>query len=811
MLAETDLPTYKRLGNEGKTGISGLGELVKKMFLELDILHIIYLCAGLIIGRASLSNELLPFGLSFLGLAIYQKIYKKEKWSRIVLFILSVYIGYYTILGWSWLLGKYLLSSLLFSLSAVYLLGNQPKVSKVKFAALNGGVLLGLEIINLFLSSNTLYNNLTYLLGAILVGILTLILIKGLSPLFWNESKQNLKEINILALLITFSTIIIGLPNISIGVINLSRTFSNLVILMIALSGGSSVATIVGVVIGVFYSISNLYIIELTGLYALTGLISGNFKKEGKAGVVTGFILTVLLYTIFLIDINSINSIIAESLLAGGILFLIPKRFICLLEDWIPGVANYNDMSYEQEVKQKVMGRINEISDVFKELSNNFEKINASNSSQDNNLEELLSIITNQICVKCEYYNICWEQDFFKTYQRAIEVLSIAEKQGRILPERVNKVMQQDCKSPIKFSETVNRFLERYETNNFWQQKLTDSKEVIGNQLLGVSQLLEEMAVSLEVDTKFDNNLEEVIQSQLESRGIFIKKVAIDGTKDDMQISLNKSACSGEQECIKQVIPVLNQALDQSLKIGWSRCGGSLGEESCSLEIVPDNSYWVETGVAQVSPNHKEVSGDDYKVVDIDNKEIVSIISDGMGSGKRAALESQTTVKLLEKLISVGFDKKLAIKIVNSTLLLRSTEEVFATVDINAIDCYTGQAEFIKVGSVPTFIKRNDRRVDIIKNSSLPIGIIDNIDIDLIQSLQLTPGDMIVMVTDGVLDSHGDGIKQEEWMMRLLRNNLINDPQSLAEYILQQAVEAKPKISDDMTVLVTKLNGYQNK
>jgi len=810
MLVETDLPIYKRLKENDKTKLEVISQLVKEIVLEFDLLHLVYVCLGVVIGRASLSANLLPFGLAFLGVSVYQKLYKSEGISRVVFFIISIYIGYYTALGWSWLFAKYLLAGILFSLASLVFLYGKQRVSKIHFAMLNAGVLLVIEVINIFLASKHLYYNLTLLLGVVLVGVLTLVLLEGLSPLLGAEKREELEEINILALLITLASLSIGFPNVNIGVVNLSRVFSDLMIMLVAINGGGTVATVVGVVIGLFYSISNLYVIEVTGLYALAGLISGNFKREGKLGVIIGFSLTILLYTIFLIELNSINAVIGEALLAGGILVLLPDKIIESLGRWIPGSKAYSMESQQEELQNKIVNRVNEISDVFIELANTFQQVSRANPNQSDNVEELLSIITNQVCVECEYYSLCWEQEFFKTYQRSVEVLSVAENQGGISSKVLSQVMHGECRMSVEFSETANRLLEKYETNNFWQKKLKDSKEVIGNQLLGVSQLLEAAASDLAVDIRFDNNLEKVIQSELELYGIFTKKVSTHNIENEMRISLTKESCAGNQECKQEIIPILNQALDQKFQVSWNKCGGHLGKQYCSLEITPTTTYRVETGVAQVSPGQKEISGDNYKVIDADDEETISILSDGMGRGERAALESQTTVDLLEKLITAGFDKKLAIKTVNSALLLRSAEEVFATVDISAINCYTGQTEFIKVGSAPTFIKRDSRKIDLVKSTSLPIGIMDNIDIELTQQMQISPGDMIIMVTDGILDSQEDEIKQEEWMMRLLRNNLINDPQSLADYILEQAIEAKQEISDDMTVVVTKLNSYRS-
>lgn len=54
---------------------------------------------------------------------------------------------------------------------------------------------------------------------------------------------------------------------------------------------------------------------------------------------------------------------------------------------------------------------------------------------------------------------------------------------------------------------------------------------------------------------------------------------------------------------------------------------------------------------------------------------------------------------------------------INSLLLLRSTEESFVTIDIAVINTYSGEVEFLKIGSAPSFIKRV-REVATIKSTS---------------------------------------------------------------------------------------------
>ena len=128
-----------------------------------------------------------------------------------------------------------------------------------------------------------------------------------------------------------------------------------------------------------------------------------------------------------------------------------------------------------------------------------------------------------------------------------------------------------------------------------------------------------------------------------------------------------------------------------------------------------------------------------------------------MGNGERANSESKAALEILQQLLKSGMDEKLAIKSVNSVLLLRSPDEMFATIDMALIDLYNANTTFMKIGSTPSFIKREKEVIPIAANN-LPVGILQEIEVDLV-GLQLKPGDTLIMMTDGIYDAPGPAVK----------------------------------------------------
>ena len=179
-----------------------------------------------------------------------------------------------------------------------------------------------------------------------------------------------------------------------------------------------------------------------------------------------------------------------------------------------------------------------------------------------------------------------------------------------------------------------------------------------------------------------------------------------------------------------------------------------------------------------------------------------------MGNGEHAKRESKAAIDLLRKLLKAGFDEKLAIRTVNSTLLLRSTEEMFTTLDMALIDLFTANTEFLKIGSAPSFIKRGTL-VQTITGSNVPIGILQDIEVQSIEE-QLRDGDILIMMSDGVYDAPRQLHEKEEWLKKQIEKLETTVPQEIADTLLEMAVRTNQgEILDDMTVVVAKISSEE--
>lgn len=169
-----------------------------------------------------------------------------------------------------------------------------------------------------------------------------------------------------------------------------------------------------------------------------------------------------------------------------------------------------------------------------------------------------------------------------------------------------------------------------------------------------------------------------------------------------------------------------------------------------------------------------------------------------MGSGPKAAAESQTAVRLVERLLAAGLGQDVVLQTLNSVLALRSTEECFATLDLALLDPYTASAEFVKVGSCPTFLRRG-RTVTVINPGSPPLGILPVVAPAVIRK-KLRSKDMLVMISDGVLEYRGERAAGIDWILNYIKRST-EDPEDLALSILDLAQRRAGGVRDDMTAL----------
>jgi len=208
-----------------------------------------------------------------------------------------------------------------------------------------------------------------------------------------------------------------------------------------------------------------------------------------------------------------------------------------------------------------------------------------------------------------------------------------------------------------------------------------------------------------------------------------------------------------------------------------------------------------EISIARKAKTGSIICGDSVLHKETGQQKLVLILSDGMGTGPSAALESKATVALLEQLLDNGFEPELAVEVASTFVRLKFPEDTFATVDMALVDLATGEGEFIKRSAAPTFIKRNGE-VLVLTASSLPIGIVGQSEADKTRKL-LKPGDVLLMVSDGAMQ-WVRGTKKDEPFANYMARLKVQHAGEISGRLLDKVLEAGKDTTDDVTIVVVR-------
>ncbi len=274
-----------------------------------------------------------------------------------------------------------------------------------------------------------------------------------------------------------------------------------------------------------------------------------------------------------------------------------------------------------------------------------------------------------------------------------------------------------------------------------------------------------------------------------------------DRIKQGTEVIITMKSCNGNHMCREKVIPLVSKVLHKPMKKvgGKYACYAGAGGK-CILRLIEENKYRLTVATAACPKQEGGISGDSASFLETASGISVIALSDGMGSGIVAREESKSTIELLEQFIEAGFEKELAINMINSVLLLRSAQEKFATLDICTVNLYTAKAEFMKMGAAAAYILR-DGKIMAIRSETLPIGILQHISMEK-NDMVLKHNDMVLLMTDGVMEAVTEEQEDVVWLTSLFETFYSSNPQDVADYILQEAQKkVKENKKDDMTVI----------
>lgn len=675
-----------------------------------------------------------------------------------------------------------------------------------------------IQIVKIAMAQFTLYDVLASITLSIIALVFYKIFVNSIVVVqeFYEKRAFSIEEVIGASLMLAIA--VGGIGDFNVAGFSIRNILSILIVMVLGWKNGMLIGTTSGVTIGVTLGVITNSEPIMIAAYAISGMIAGILNRFGKIGVVVGFALGNILlayvangYTVELIHFK-------EILIASIGLLFVPKTLQIDIEEFTGKSKLLPSMSDRALNKSKeVAESLNNVSNAINEMATTYrgqedlDAVEKDNISSDENKEIFIGELLNNL----EPYkdNMLYD-DIAKAdgeidneiFELLLEKQEISRKDllqifancnSYIVGAEDNKISKQLEDNIMQIVRTINVSYKVAKSNFIWKKKEEQTKKNISNQLKNVSNAIKSMAKDIEKDIKAEEKYQserlEIVdllrQKDIEVQDIMIKK----DNRFIVEIYLTRLL---ENTKLEQIAEILTNILKEPIVLNAEATVGK------KIVYLSDDKYIMAIGMAQETKNNSKQSGDSILNIRLKDGKYLVAISDGMGSGKEAKNSSNQTLRLLENLLVSGFDKKTSLDLINNALM-NQNKETFATLDIAIVDLYEGNVEFIKSAACPTYIKKN-RRVQMIRSNSLPTGILEESKLETFDK-DINDGEIVVLCSDGILDSNVEYKNKELWIKYLLEDIETTNTQKIANLILEESVDNNYGIAkDDMSVVAFK-------
>ncbi|MBI1869848.1 MAG: SpoIIE family protein phosphatase [Chlamydiae bacterium] len=245
------------------------------------------------------------------------------------------------------------------------------------------------------------------------------------------------------------------------------------------------------------------------------------------------------------------------------------------------------------------------------------------------------------------------------------------------------------------------------------------------------------------------------------------------------------------------------QALEQELEIAHQIQDNFLKREFPLLKRI--EAY------AKLRSAH-EIGGDFYDFVNLGQNRWGFLIGDVTGRGVPAALYMMRTLTEFRMEAFSDFEISKILERLNDRLVKKSTMGMFVTLAYLRIDTKTGRAALTNAGHLPLHIYRaKNRKIErVMGEGGLALGIIHHSKIPM-EEVTLEKGDMVIMITDGLIEAKNPKGKEFGWekFEEFFNDESPASPQEVAEglFLKLDRFCGHFAIPDDVTVVAVKYKG----
>ena len=604
-----------------------------------------------------------------------------------------------------------------------------------------------------------------------------------------SKSSAGLSLTEMASFAVSGSILLLSLSNLEIYTLSVGRICAVFLILLCSRCGGITGGGICGTICGMVFGLTGSTVQFISGAYAFSGLMSGIFSAMGKFAAALAFVLSNAVSSIMAESSQSVIVSLMEVMVASVLFMILPQSF----EQRFSVIFQTPSASGEG-MRRSVSMRLNFASKALDQVSDTVSAVSEKLQQMSSpTISDVYNHTIDTACAKCGMRLLCWNREFSRSMDSLNNLTPILRERQEVHAEDFSEDFRRRCQNTEGFARIITRNYNDFLAMETAQRRLAEVRSVVNSQFNGISDLLSGLAKDYEEMMTFDYPLADRISSKLRSCGLKTSDVVCSLDKYDRMIIEIRTEMN---ERIKQQKEHLAREISELCGRSFSSPCITTAMGECRILLCEGSSLSLKVGTAQHTCTGNQLCGDNAEWFYDGRGHAVCIVSDGMGSGGRAAVDSAMAAGILSRLIKAGLSFDCALKIINSAMMVKAGDETLATLDVACLDLYTGRMEFLKAGAPATYIRHNGKIIKI-DFTSLPAGILQDISFAR-DRFSLAPGDIVLMVSDGAT-ANGDAWIEEELL------SWKGDSQSakaLSESIVERAYcQRTDGHDDDITAL----------
>ncbi|MBO4692779.1 MAG: SpoIIE family protein phosphatase [Clostridia bacterium] len=743
------------------------------------IYHLLFAALGFTVCKAAFFEKYMPLGVSFL--AGCSPAYLPSA-------AVGVFIGYFipgiSVSGFRYIAASLAVIAVRFIISFSKKLNTSPL-----FAALTSSVSVAVTSAVAF--SGTSADVIHITLEVLLVAAAAIVISRTFS--FLPHLYRGLSNEELGCFLIVISMVTVSLYRVALFGVSISGILTAALILTCAKYGGMQASTAC--------SVSSALLLYFSGrpaqiclIFTAAALISGLVTSLGKYIQICS-LFTCVTVSVLLLPANAQTAAFVTEVLIGCIIFaLIPKStginlgrvFTCF-----PEISVNNDLNRAVTIRlSEAAASIKDVKTTVDEVASRLDGINTPGFSG------MLAQIKDSACIGCKMHTRCWQANKSETLGAIFEMINKIKSTGHLSSDNMPGDFKSICLRPERFCGSLSTNYLSYAAITETNGRIQQIRQAIGDQFEGIAIMLAEMSQNFSKDIRFDNAAAVTAVCALKNLGIIAEECSAPVDKYGRMKIIIKLKKPNDAVLNKRDIM---RALSLSCERNFAPPVIKKASGETFINISERAKFKMDIGISQKSARPGDMCGDAYSYFSDGTGRFIIILSDGMGTGSRAAVDSAMASGLISRLIKSGFGFDCALKILNSSMLFKSADESLATLDIACFDMFNGELNLYKAGAAPTVVRRSGRSGKAV-STSMPIGILPDVAFDKAY-IKLSSKDILVMVSDGVTATGTDWIRDE------LEHAVDCTAQSLSDRLCQMAANRRTDShTDDITVITAIIN-----